>query len=251
MPAKKHEPWELDFGPAISAVRGAKRRFLSRPTLLDFIVVAAIIGILASLLSEVMGINNRDYTRVFPPAPCRPLDPQIVAIAGEDYRGYGRGRNEYLELTRDGRYSYIRSGCLGVYEKGCGYIRILDGKVHLFPSRPAPEPRPIGNPWHEGYPNGLRIVRWGDRRYLIADRERQEFADAIRDRREPREDGHGNFFLADCTFYEEPMKRSEAPLPEVPDSWRALMPERLTAEALPSESADLGAVWTSTPTTNP
>jgi hypothetical protein len=227
MAVKKTDLWDPEFGlinrwmyPPTSQPRSRLR-----PTLLDLCIVLIIIGILVALLAPSLIMKDRDYSPVLPPKSERAIEPEIANIAGEYYQGDGLGMNWSLELTKDGRYSFVWSGCLGVYEKDCGYVRLVKGIVHLSPSKPGPEPRPAGKPWLSQIPTGLRIVRWGTRIYLVPDEEARDFCEAISEGREPRTKYRGRFFLSDVPS-EVDLEKPVEGLPDVPESWKAMMPVR-------------------------
>lgn len=221
MDAKTSEPWELDFATSLVVAPGKRSRF--RPSLVEWLSVIAIVGILVALLQPAVG--DRDYSRKLPPASGRASDPALASVAGEYYRGDGLGVNWMLELTPDGRYSFLWSGCLGVYEKDWGYYRLKDGKVQLSQAKPPLKPRESGKPWIERVPTGLRLIRWGTRRYLIPDEEKQAFCEAVRTGREPRTGSRGRFFLADVPEAGEELKDVLNGLPDVPDSWKSMLTE--------------------------
>jgi hypothetical protein len=226
MAVKNSDLWDPEFGLINRWMYPLRSRSRLRPTLLDLIVVITILGALVVLLAPSLMMKSRDASPVLPPPSLREIDPNIAKIAGTYYRGDGLGVNWDLNLTPDGRYSFVWAGCLGVYEKDCGYVRVVNGKVHLFPVKPGPEPRPEGKPWLERIPTGLRIVRWGTRIYLIPDEKAQDLNEAIGQGREPRTTIHGRFFLNDVDL-DKPVEG----LPDVPESWKAMMPEWLKIEA--------------------
>ena len=121
---------------------------LRRPTLLDILVIASIVGVLAGLLLPTGG--DHDYRHRFP-APRPGSQGNLDAIAGEYYQGDGLGRNWRLALRDDAVYSFIWSGCLGVYERESGYVADADGLLTLTSAQPT----------EKKWPRQFYLVQWG------------------------------------------------------------------------------------------
>lgn len=109
--------------------------------------------------------------------------------AGEYYRGDGLGENISMSLAPDAGVSVIWTGCLGLYGANQGSIVERDGVLAL--QYEAPNRKGSG-----GFPDTLRSVHWGERRYLIPDDKRIDFVNDINLGREPRTRPYGRVLLA-------------------------------------------------------
>ena len=218
MAVEKPDLWDRDLDLIRPERNPARPRSRFRPKILDVLVVIAIVGILAGLILPGL---PQDRSPVFPPKSGRANDTEIVKIAGEFYLGDGLGSNWHLNLTRDGRYSFVSSGCVGVGEKDCGYVRMVNGRICLSPSKPSPQPRRQSGSWLDRIPNGeLRIIRWGPRVYLIPDDKVQDFCLAVSQGREPRPWEGRQFLLREID-----LEKPTTGLPDVPESWTAMLPK--------------------------
>jgi len=98
------------------------------------------------------------------------------------------------------------------------------------------------SPDDRGLPDPLRIVRWGDRTYLIEDGKGLEFCNDVNSGLEPRRDMHGMSYLR-----RKDVNSSADGLPSVPDNWRrCLLGQPLSGHVVRVETnstlvVDLGA----------
>lgn len=109
-------------------------------------------------------------------------------LAGRYYYGDGLGVNRTLTIHPDGTFEYAWHGCLGLYASAQGRISVDGEGLVLEPSRQEGEGGPSTR---------LRVVRWGERIYLLNEDELSGFANAINHEDEPRSDAHGLFYLRD------------------------------------------------------
>lgn len=112
--------------------------------------------------------------------------------AGRYYRGDGLGSNATLTLAPESGCVFIRTGCLGVYDRNVGdVVEQEDGSIRLALQHAN---RTKG---FRGVAEHLVPIRWGNRRYLVAADDLRRFALNVWLRREPRDGMHGSFFLRD------------------------------------------------------
>ncbi len=231
MTRERSDLWDPNFAGCAPATKSPAPRPHRgfRPTTLETVAVCPICGILAGLILPSAFGPSYDRTIVLPPPSGRAPDPEIAKIAG-DYHQIGWS----LTVTPDGRYSFVHSACVGIAEKDHGYARFVDGRLRPFPTLPRLQPRQGGDTWLTRLPTGLVPVRWGDRRYLIPEEAAAEFCGAIGRGREPRTGYRGLFFLNTL----DPEKPVDG-LPDVPDRWKSMLPERPPAEEPLRPTADL------------
>jgi hypothetical protein len=139
------------------------------------------------------------------------------AWAGEYYAGDGLGMNVRLLVSPAAGVSATWHGCLGLYGSNEGLIQPQpDGTLKFAYAKP--NEHRFG-----GFPNAVQPVRWGERRYLIASDELDEFVSAINLGREPRQGMRGMFLLADGDA-----DKAVHGLPDLPEPYRS----RIRSEAL-------------------
>lgn len=157
-------------------------RFLPRiPRLVEVGVAVVIVGVLCGL---VLPSGDWDFSHRFPPAVPN-VGNGFADVAGEYHQGASRGRNWRLSLLQDGRYSFVWSGCLGVYHRESGFLRRVGDDVVLSPIKPI-EPEMVRT---------FRPLKWGRRTYLLPPEQIEEFCDAIIRGAEPRNEVAGRFYL--------------------------------------------------------
>jgi hypothetical protein len=106
-------------------------------------------------------------------------------VVGSYYHGDGLGTNCTLTIEANGRFSYIWTGCLGVYEQGEGPAEMAGGRLVLHPEgnrSPRLKTRYIP-------------VRWDERLYLIPEEQVPAFRTIVEKGDEPRTGPHGWFYL--------------------------------------------------------
>lgn len=190
----------------------------SRPSWLklsfiDIVALAATVGVLAALATPPVG--DHDFAHRFPP-PGPHLGDGLADVAGEYRQGSSPARNWRLSILADGRYSFIWSGCLGVYHRESGFASRVDEDVVLSPIKP------IDTPMERTF----RPLRWGARSYLIPPQRMQEFCDSIIRGDEPRGEVAGRFYLLGN---EDRVDGT----PELPQEWAAYLRENRGAGAGP------------------
>lgn len=104
--------------------------------------------------------------------------------AGRYYKGDGLGTNESLLLSPAGEFSFESHGCTSFPPREQGKFREEKGLFHF-----------------EGAESGemsgrrLRLVRWGERAYMIPDERLIAFANDVNQGWEPRYRAHGSHFM--------------------------------------------------------
>jgi hypothetical protein len=182
-------------------------RFKLKLRLSKLIVIVLAIGVVTGLILR-LSVSGPDWDRTHRyPAVSLPLG-DLSEIAGAYFRG-GRYGGDNLSILPDGRYSFFRSSCTGVYDRESGYVRIDYGSYVLEPQGPT---RPKAE-------RTLISIRWKSRCYLIPPERMQEFCDAILDGEEPRDGGIGQFYL-DATVRVDGV-------PELPAKWAVYLRENL------------------------
>jgi hypothetical protein len=169
-----------------------------KPTVVEFCVIVSTIGVLAGLLLPGL---DQDRTHRYPTATVN-SGSNLAELAGEYVIEGPHGGGPHLSILADGRYSYFISSCCGVGNRESGYVRRAGASYVLSPIK-------------DGH--GLRervflAVHWQSRCYLIPPERIEEFCDAIVSGDEPRNGGHGNFYLR---APHEPV----AGIPELPAQW--------------------------------
>ena len=107
--------------------------------------------------------------------------------AGYYYWGDGLGANVTLVLAPNEGFVYQWSGCLGVYAENRGAIVEEGGVLELRPE--------VMEGDNFRLPRNLRLVKWGERRYLIDPNRIIAFCNEINSGREPRSGPYGSYFL--------------------------------------------------------
>lgn len=134
----------------------------------------------------------------------------LESLAGSYYYGDGLGVNRMISIDPEGTYNYIWRGCLGVYATAYGRITLDAGGVAVL------------GPAEEGGEGGLslrlRVVRWGERTYLVPEDELLEFANEINHGDEPRSGAHGSFYLR-----EDDWERPATGAPDLPAAYADLI----------------------------
>jgi hypothetical protein len=126
--------------------------------------------------------------------------------AGDYYEGDGLGANISITLAPETGIAATWHGCLGLYGANRGKVVERDGELRFEYEQP--NKRGFG-----GFPDQVRPVRWGERRYMIPEKKMIAFVNAINRGFEPREGMHGLFLLADGDE-----KKSVVGMPDLPKS---------------------------------
>lgn len=174
--------------------------------MIEALVIAAIVGVLIAL---ALPSGDWDFSHRFPP-PSPKLEDDFTDVAGEYRQGATRGRTWRLKILPDGRYSFLWSGCCGVYHRESGATTRVGEDVVLTPAKPI-EPR---------IDRTFRPLRWGPRIYLVPPVEIRDFCDAIISDNEPRNEVAGRFYLLGD-------EEAVAGVPELPGEWAAYLRENL------------------------
>ena len=129
----------------------------------------------------------------------------LESLAGNYYFGDGLGVNRVISIHPEGTYSYTWRGCLGLYESAYGRVYLEDENVAML------------GPAEKGGEGGLslrvRVVRWGERIYLVPESDLQDFANEIAEGDEPRSERFGSFYLREADW--------ERPVTGMPEGLRA------------------------------
>lgn len=124
--------------------------------------------------------------------------------AGSYYYGDGLGVNVSLTLAPSAGFSFLWTGCLGIYGQNYGAVREDGGRLHL-------EARLPNRDGFGGIADELVPVLWGKRHYLVRGTDVTSFCNAVNSGDEPRRDMHGLVLLRDGDE-----KKSVRGLPVVP-----------------------------------
>ena len=131
--------------------------------------------------------------------------------AGEYYEGDGLGENVTLYVAPASGVAATWFGCMGLYGANEGELeRTEDRKLSFKFNRPNDESR-FGM-----FPASVRMVKWGQRRYLIPDDRLIDFVNAINHGMEPSSIGYSMFLLA-----REDRGKAISGLPDLPDAMLA------------------------------
>jgi hypothetical protein len=150
-------------------------------------------------------------TVLIPPGS-NPLTNSVASVAGDYYYGDGLGINCSLSIKPDGHFAFRWTGCLGVYDQNTGGATVVARHLILTPDRPNVREG------FRGTATDFHVVPWGDRLYLVPEKDRQAFCNAINQGREPRFNLHGRFHVRRGDW-----EKKVAGLPDVPESWRPLL----------------------------
>lgn len=131
--------------------------------------------------------------------------------AADYYEGDGLGANITISLAPDTGIAATWHGCMGLYGANRGKVVERDGTLRFEYEQP-------NKPGFGGFPDTLRPVRWGERRYMIQQDKMMGFVNAINHGLEPRERVHGMFLLAQ----DDEDKAAEG-LPDLPPAYLALI----------------------------
>lgn len=131
--------------------------------------------------------------------------------AGDYYEGDGLGANIAFTLAPNRGVAATWRGCLGLYGANRGRVIEENGVLRMRYDRPNAS-------GFGGFPDALRPVAWGERRYLIPEAKMMAFVNALHHGYEPRKQMHGMFLLA-----QGDEKRAVVGLPDLPLRYRALL----------------------------
>jgi prepilin-type N-terminal cleavage/methylation domain-containing protein len=191
-------------------------------TLIELVVVICIAGVLIGLC---LPSSNSKYggnsSHEFPTPPGTVVD-DLKELAGEYYYGNGRGVSCRLAILEDGRFSFVWTGCLGVYDKNQGYVQLREGYLMLSTLKPN------DRRGFQGTPTTFLPIKWGRRMYLVPPEKMLDFCDKINSGDEPRKKLQGWFYLreGDCDVKVES-------LPTMPEPWeKFLLKESVTGKVV-------------------
>lgn len=125
--------------------------------------------------------------------------------AGEFAYGDGMGVNVRVVLAPKNGFVFTWHGCMGLYDINYGTVEVRNGRVFLDFALPNMEQG------FEGLAGEFLPVRWGDRVYLLAERETREFANAINAGFEPGQGTSGRFLLRSGGEQKVPAGRPDLP----------------------------------------
>jgi len=112
-----------------------------------------------------------------------------VAWAGDYYSGDGLGANVSLSLAPRAGVAATWQGCLGTYATNKGtVIPQADGSLMLKYEEP-------NDPQGIGFADHVVPVAWGERMYMISEKEIAAFASAVNLGDEPRDGAQGMFLM--------------------------------------------------------
>jgi hypothetical protein len=128
--------------------------------------------------------------------------------AGSYYQGDGRGVNQRIILSPKAGFVFTWHGCLGLYDRNFGDVRQENDTLTLKLAYPN------SRKGFQGIASDLVLIRWGERRYLVAVDEVIEFCNAINSGGEPRIQAHGHFLMRDKDWE----KKAEG-VPKLPEKY--------------------------------
>lgn len=167
------------------------RRPGRKVTPVELATIVATVAILAALLVPDFLATRRDDRMLLPPELMRQADAGLRGLAGTYQLGF-TGRHWELRITPDGRYGFVWRTCTGIREKDRGFVHVVGDRLLFSPW--VPKLKAGGSTWHPGAA-GLRIIRWGTRRYLVSDAQIPRLRNEIREGNEPRTEPRGWLFL--------------------------------------------------------
>lgn len=173
---------------------------LRRVTSWELLIGVCAVGLALTML--VAMIATRPVKLSWPPKdiPVRPYVDQIRAElatlkdhhwAGSYYWGDGTGANVWLWVAPRSGFAFVWEGCSGIYDQNHGDVTFENGLVELTPKLPNRVDGTLG------IDTTFVPVAWGNRNYLIATNELDEFCDSIVGGWEPRLHINGQFLLRD------------------------------------------------------
>jgi hypothetical protein len=143
------------------------------------------------------------------------------AWAGKYYYGDGLGVNVNLAVAPESGFVFEWEGCLGLYDRNYGSIRLRDDRLQL-----SCELRNDAKGGFGAIPTDFTPIRWGGRHYLIPSEQLIGFCNAVNSREEPRNEAHGSFLLR-----EGDEKQSVSGAPKLPPAYsRFLLEHPIIAE---------------------
>lgn len=131
--------------------------------------------------------------------------------AGEYYEGDGLGENTTLVLAPRSGVAATWFGCMGLYGANEGDIERVDDRTLAFHFNRPNESGRFGM-----FPATVRIVRWGERRYLIPTERFIDFVNAINRGMEPGRDHYSGFL-----HYRGDEGKAVTGLPDLPEAMLA------------------------------
>ena len=132
--------------------------------------------------------------------------------AGEYHEGDGEGENTTLYLAPESGVAATWFGCLGLYGSNEGEVDTVDPKTLAFRFRRPNKAHAFGS-----FPESVRKVHWGERRYLLDPDHFVDFVNAIHRGMEPDWQGMGRMFLLAHGDRDKPVSG----LPDLPAEWLA------------------------------
>ena len=165
---------------------------------LEILTVTSIIGVLLGL---TLSSGNMDRTHRFPP-PGPGAVKAFADVAGEYHQGARLGQSWALSILPDGRYSFIWSGCCGVYDREMGTVQRINENLVLSPIKSI----------ESRMERAFLSIKWGGRSYLIPPEKLLEFCDAIIQGDEPRDRLAGHYYLLG-------LDERVTGIPELPERW--------------------------------
>lgn len=137
-----------------------------------------------------------------------------VAWAGDYYFGDGLGQNVSLSLAPLSGVTATWQGCLGTYSANKGrVVPQADGSLLLEYEQPNDQ-RGLG------FADHVVPVAWGDRMYMISEKELPAFASAVNLGDEPRKGAYGSFLMR-----EGDERRKAYGMPVLPPAQQSLIRE--------------------------
>jgi hypothetical protein len=111
-------------------------------------------------------------------------------LVGDYAFGNGLDMNFELEITADGHFNYEQASYEGLQAQAAGRVSLRHNRLVLTPTAATPEA------WPRGMGLELTPVSWGERTYLIPDKDMMSFVNAVNRGSEPvQQISRGTFFL--------------------------------------------------------
>ncbi len=198
--------------PAVPAVRIAAAMAIA---LVSIVAVPVMIGVSSAQDAERGGAGGPPDEAATEQRRKR-IRQEIATLkqhpwAGDYYEGDGLGANISITLAPQTGIAATWHGCMGLYGANRGKVAERNGELRFEYEHP-------NTPGFGGFPDTVRPVRWGGRRYMIPEQKMMAFVNAINHGFEPRDRVHGMFLLA-----EGDEKMRVAGLPELPKPMRDLI----------------------------